>query len=306
MSSLPLNNQAKARYALAMLNGLVLLAVSGYYFSAIRPWTLPPDESDASVDARWVQVQAWAKVAEGGDGAAFDQMVALGHERWLDLDAAERPPVAPLLAALDDWTVAGTIGEVCDSRGVPKVIGFTLAVLASDQAAASAPKLLQLGQALRTRGSYVDLIVGLGVADSVRSWAVEHHQSLDESYERLRPRSEEVFFALARDAVCSQAQIDAMDSLEPPSPDTTWVAERPFGVDFFLSLEREQRWQKKYNTDRVHQAFPARADIHDLQRAHGQTPYEWPHSLLVRTNALFISHYILEDIQAYDAWMATP
>ena len=294
MSARPLSNQAKARYAAATLNGLVILAVSGYYFSAIRPWILPPDESEASVDARWVQVQTWAEVTDGGDGRAYDQMVS----------QADRP-AAPLLAALDDWAAAGTIGEVCDPRGVPKVIGFTLAVLASDEAAASAPKLLRLGQALRTQGNYVDLIVGLGVADSVREWAVENQQPVDEAYVRLRPTSEEVFFALARDAVCSQAQIDAMTSLERPSPDTTWGAERPYGVDFFLNLEREQRWQKKYNTDRIHAAFPERNDLLGLQRAHGQTPYEWPHSLLVRTNALFISHYILEDLQAYDAWIAT-
>ncbi len=200
--------------------GFALLALTAAaLFGALANRKLRwPDDPD-SIQQRWETVRGWADLeAWSWDSELAAIVDGLPDDEGQSSEEAYGAAARDLLAwhALDRsrgrWR--GPLDE-------PKAVHtHRLGVYLIERGVAGEPEALaaalHLGSRLRREGSLAHFLVGAELAERAlelaRESGLEPHRS---ALERWRPRREEVFAALAREAVGAVASMDAFDLPEP-------------------------------------------------------------------------------------------
>lgn len=299
----------------------LLLVIAG---AAATAWIYPhlawPDEPDEVIAARWAQVDAWAAPAPGFEAPtahlrrALDRLQAselrgyTGKEPLAGpaaLDDAAREALAELIA----WSDAGggLGGERCvaglQDPTFPAVRALALARVALHGAdGPDAPQVgaaLRLGDALRARGGLLLGLIGFAIADEARATALRLTWPKSQVFAAHRPRRDQVFPLLAREAYCQATEIEALSGQEG--------ALDPGGArSALVSMERELAVLRWYEGQRLVALARVRGDLGALARTLAEPPLP-PKSLLIPTLTTAPDISDLEaEIAAYDAYVDAP
>ena len=208
--------------------------------SAIDPWTAPPDEPIADIDARWQRVVAWSAVPlddAGAPASAFESSAlgaVIGDARFetrdeLDLEQRTRtgdpvdaaslsPRLARAVASLVAWDRAepprgprcsktpmstGAASGHSNPFGLVRLARVAFA-LADTEADEKVHAVLRLSHELRTAGwAVVDAEVGQSLFRSALAWAERRGVVPGATFAAFAPRDAEEFPFLARHWVCA-------------------------------------------------------------------------------------------------------
>ncbi|MEZ4454425.1 MAG: hypothetical protein R3B09_33545 [Nannocystaceae bacterium] len=298
------------RIGLVLLGLLVLVAS---FFVWVYPSMAPPPDPPEVIEARWALVGGWSRVDTfHGDPEelrrALEQFAAselVEHRRDAGPIAADAidPPGRAALDALMTWGEDGGLGpELCIGNlhqgALPSFRLFLLAGVAIDSAEdPDAPELvaaLRLGDALRDRGDLLQTLIGFTIARDALRAAEERGWAPGPAYLDHRPRREQVFPALAREAFCTDATLRER-MREGGEPD--------FEVGV-VGIGRELAMLRWYEGARIVGLEPHRGDLRALSRALADPP-EPPVSPLVQV--LAAGHGQVDELEdqiaAYDRFV---
>ena len=310
----------------ALLAGLlvVLVVFVAAWWIFVRPWTAWPGPR-AELDARWAEVEAWARNPAGASSPSeTDRLLAEGV-RKLDEPFEHLTPAAddslPVLAdptggtraaiaAILTWHMQDVpLGSGCMADMQPRVppietLRAGRAALAFASAEPGDPRVdavLHLASEMRRRGSLLEGMVGVRLAADAVATAKARGTRPNDAFLRWRPRKDEPFETVARDVVCGyrwlRGSLDTgNDEIFPP---------RPF-LSRFVSLDREVLMVRTFHSELLHRAHPHREDPRALAAALRVDREDLPKSLLVRAFAADLGGP-LEDwagaIEQYDAFV---
>lgn len=269
---------------------VVIAGVAAYVW--LYPYVAPPPEPPEVIAARWAAVEGWAREPGGYEGDPAALRRALDHLSKSSLRGFNPADDAPTGGvALDDearaalrelvrWGDEGGLGaELCsgDLRGdrLPAFQLFTLSRLAiavaDDPDALELSATLRLGDALRSRGDLLLATVGFAIANHARERADRETWPLGQGFVDHRPRREQAFPALAREAFCAEATVLAVVRDEGQGDEVIGVA----GLDRELAMLRWYEGRRLTDLERLRGDLPALAQAL-------RAPPERPASLLVQ------------------------
>jgi len=279
----------------------------------VRPWVVGPPADEATIEARWSQVEGWA-TAGAGSGASprllKEALAALEPVRGLvktslreeDPELLEPPPadLTRALALLADWAEQGgglgedpCLGGVRSSLSPLEVmtlgqVAMAVATGAGDPRWAAA---LRLADQLRERGNMLHLAVGFALAERALETAQERGYP-PEALRTHRPEVEQLFPAAAREAVCVHEEVarELAGGRGPALPGQPW-RER------LGSVERELEMLRWWHGERLVAAHPARADLSALASSLDVEPEELPASAVVRLVAPYPLPALVRDAE---------
>lgn len=321
-------------YIAAGLAAAFLIAGVVFYRVVVRPWVTLPDEPRDRIEADFAKVEALAALPEQCRTdrdlliRALDLIEPFGRDLddmlWPDgkarRSARQVPPwrdprglpenIRASIDTLVAWhSTGGGLGtaDPCDDRlhVVPTFkLGELALATAGDSPDDPRPKAtLHLSRELRTCGSFLLGMVGMGLARRAAAWAEDRGVRPGESFRRCRPTTAEVLPLLARHAVCSTRLVEAafraggvaqLAGNEPP-----WYA---LGGN---TTEREILMLKQYYVDVVARASKAPDDLDAMAESlELGDPDQLAPSLAVRTMAMDLSgplKSIAKTIDAYDS-----
>lgn len=277
----------------------VVVLGSGGAFLLFWPWLMEP--VDPRIETRWKQLVEWSAPLDAGVEAGNERLgadpakaraalaaavAALGPAR-VDVESLVHPegkvavverdalPEAAR-AALDSlraWDAAGGAvrADPCADTGTGGGDAIAMLTLVRTSIAVahspSDPDLLaglRLSRAIRRNGSLLESTVGASLWKTFAETANARRWPATEPLGLLRPRAEELFAAVARDAVC-------VDRMIPASEEAT--AARPWRLRLLgargteLFLRREQRLFREWHSARLGSLYAKREDIDAIASA---------------------------------------
>lgn len=309
---------------LSIVGVLVGVLVTVVYFVKVRPWVVGPEETDEVVEERWARVEEWATTPPdcGATDAALLAAAATADEELrlvrtlagdddgstlLD-DEDLTHELRTALEQLVSWHERGTElgGPPCEhTREVLGLIHLGDAALSTiDGPSPRLDATLHLARSLRRCGSFIESAVGFALARNAVEWARSNGQRPTESFIRYRPTNDEMFFALAREAVCVYEVVEegigelAQNSRIQRGPVFSRVMFNPARELQMVRAHRARLVVASHESGRDPHGMGDLYDFDDVE--------ELPHSLMVRTVALGGSgvHDMANTLEAYDAFLA--
>lgn len=313
----------------ALLGGVTII-----YVVLVRPWTAMPAMTDLEMQRGWAQLEAWAGLpAEKdppevtGDPAGLIKAEMVLEQKRGDLDAligeVSMGARAPLrskdlpeeariaLRSLESWEAAGAslgpaqCGEALEALPLLTLGRMLLSVRGGDDKA-EVERVLRLATVLRTSGDLKQVSVGFHLSVALLEEVQRRNLRPGDVLAAGRPRVEEVFAALSRDAVCSyrraRRNIDEQGFLTVLAGFT----EEQAGPVFLRPLqkpERELATLRAYQIGRIKGAFDVRTNLSALQARMKLPPREaMPHSPLVRSEVTDPADFLERWREVLDTW----
>ncbi|MEZ4384475.1 MAG: hypothetical protein R3A79_24315 [Nannocystaceae bacterium] len=305
---------------------LVLGVVGVVAYLVVLPWISLPDEPAAEIDARWAEVEAWSAATPDSAGPLdeLQRALASAQRTKVEVDAVDGPALARVdldddaRAAIDQLVAwhdrGGGLGPdpcVTEADGLKPAIDIIRALDLAKLAIASADSpddpavvaAVHLGAALRGRGGALFGVVGVTIADAVRTRAVARGWPVTAALRAGAPHMREFFPIVARDVTCTVRLAErAVDEGELGEA-SGWrgLLQRRVG------MERELTMLKWYEGRRLAAAHAVVDDPVALREALTHPPPEQlPRSLLIRGMAFDIAAKVDSFrgmVAAYDAFV---
>ena len=300
----------QSRFPAILAALLALVALCAAVFGvAIFPWVSGPRLHGDDLDDGWMAVEVWANMESEAPANAeallkaelaverqAEALNALGETARSRTNAGVAEKDMPeegriALRALAQWDASGadlgdqTCGEALQPLHLLTTGRLLLAVAGKDASAPEIDRVLRLAAALRTSGDLRLVAIGYNLAEEIVSWVDARGGKPGPIFAELRPRTEEIFLAAARDAVCTwrKASATAAAGGMPELLKGLSAEAAPPWVRPMLKPDRELKMLQAYHVERLTSAWKDRTEL-GMLRSHLRLPpvADRPKSALVR------------------------
>ena len=314
--------QRKLYFWLALAAVLTTAGAGVLYYLYVWPWVAPPPESREAIAARWAKVQRWAAFDAACAKGVLDPGVAaegLEHDalysRYFARDGYPRlsrtdlpPSLQEAFEHLATWAEnhGGLSAKAHDpgaaSRGLLRLAQFALATTTNIEDPLVSTVAVT-GRTLRRCGNFIQVVGGFEVARALVQWSRDRAVGGSARLRASQPTRDELFVALARDAIDVEALSKTGYASAPSASSAPWY------LVSFVSLERELDWLRYTAAERLIEVDARRRDPVVMLALYKDDPEALPHSLLVRGTTPYAEGSLrraTETIEQYSTVLGSP